>query len=194
MNKYHQRKDVINHEVKDKIAALVPFYNEEGQNCTLIILNDGTKLIRKTSVTAALKKVLKLFGHDLRALQEYYGQYFDSKLIPLALSRLTIFLPLRLRKPLGKYDGTTGYINHYQIDRLGIETGKDTGEAGEEGNGETLFIKLLSDDKIKVYQGQKSTRTKINQGIITALLFYNNYGFDSEGELSWDELSGNIEG
>lgn len=178
MNMYHQRKDVINHEVKDRIAALVPFYNEEGQNSTMIILNDGTTLVRNTKVSAALKKVLKLFGHDLRALQEYYGQFFDTRSIPLALSRLTIFLPLRLRKyPLGKHDGATGYINHYQIDRL-------LTEPGEKKEEEDLYIKLLSGNKIKVYQGPQSTGKKINQGTITALLFCNNYGFHISDDIT----------
>ena len=172
---YQKGNDIINHDNKGKISAIIPIYGEDGRNCSRIIFEDGTELIRNTSVKASIGLLFRLHGLDLKTLQRYYGEFFESIHIPLPITYKTIMIPLRLREPLGKHDGAIGYINYYHIDDLEVIEPKDI--LGKE----EVYITLNCEKKIKVHQIPKTTRTKINQSKLVAILFSKNFRDDCMG-------------
>lgn len=93
-------------------AALIPFYSECGENCTCIIYNDG----KKDYLSSSLKKVIHEMFHSLYldpcALKHWTSEMVGYKNnLPLLVDNTLIFLPIKLRKAVGKQDGCYGYFN-----------------------------------------------------------------------------------
>lgn len=100
------------------IVALIPFYDQYGQNSTCILFKDGSKEYAPYSIKAYLCRMLYTFHLDPKAVKHWTHQVIGTKLnTPIIIDNRLIFLPVKLRKSVGKQDGCFGYVNnHFIID------------------------------------------------------------------------------
>jgi len=112
----------INREVKEyagEVAALVPYYDEEGGNSTRIYTLSGEVVEDRRSPRWILKMIARYFGADLEALREGYGEYLGCYHgVPLPLSEGIVLAPLRMRRIVGENDGASGYVNALLVRRV----------------------------------------------------------------------------
>lgn len=97
------------------LAAILPIY--EGGNVTKIISLDGTDLIDKRTIRTVLKDLASFYGTDLVACRKQYGRFINkTNSVPIPLAANLVLTPVKIReRPLGKNDGTLGYINFQEI-------------------------------------------------------------------------------
>ena len=96
-----------------EIAAIIPFYSNEGVNSTCILLHDGSKIYKPCSVKKYLHYMLYEFHLDPRAVAHWTYEVIGSKLnTPLTISNDIIFLPVKMRPTVSKQDGCFGYVNN----------------------------------------------------------------------------------
>lgn len=99
-----------------EIAAIIPFYSTEGENSTCILLNDGSKIYKPCSVKKYIHYMLYEFHLDPRAVAHWTHEVIGTKLnTPITISNNIIFLPVKIRKSVGKQDGCFGYVNNKSI-------------------------------------------------------------------------------
>lgn len=99
-----------------EIAALIPFYSTEGENSTCILLNDGSKIYKSCSVKKYIHYMLYQLHLDPRAVAHWTYEVIGNKLnTPITINNDIIFLPVKLRRSVGKQDGCFGYINHKSL-------------------------------------------------------------------------------
>ena len=74
-----------------------------------------------------MKNLARLYGVDLVAARRYYGSCINKKQgIPIPFTANLLLIPVKVREyPLGKNDGTLGYMNFQEIKEVGdAEDGK----------------------------------------------------------------------
>ena len=95
-----------------QIAALIPFYSPEGENSTCILLNDGDKFYKSCSIKKYLHHMFYCLHLDPTAVKHWTYEVIGTKLnTPIIIDNDIIFLPVKLRKGVGKQDGCFGYVN-----------------------------------------------------------------------------------
>ena len=98
------------------IAALIPFYDTYGQNSTCILFKDGSKEYASCSIKTYIYRMLYTLHLDPKAIRHWTYQVIGSKLnTPMVIDDHLIFLPVKLRKSVGKQDGCFGYVNNSAI-------------------------------------------------------------------------------
>ena len=96
-----------------EIAAIIPFYSNEGANSTCILLREGSKIHKTCSGKKYLHYMLYEFHLDPRAVAHWTYEVIGSKLnTPLTISNDIIFLPVKMRPTVSKQDGCFGYVNN----------------------------------------------------------------------------------
>lgn len=99
-----------------QIAALIPFYNANGENSTCILLKDGSRIYKQCSIKKYIQHMLYSLHLDPNAVKHWTSKVIGSKLnTPIIVDNDIIFLPVKLRKSIGKHDGCFGYVNHLDI-------------------------------------------------------------------------------
>lgn len=99
-----------------QIAALIPFYSVNGENSTCILYSDGSKAYKSCSIKKFIHHMLYTFHLDPLAVKHWTYNVIGTKLnTPLIIDNELIFLPVKLRKGVGKQDGCFGYINSRQL-------------------------------------------------------------------------------
>lgn len=94
------------------IAALIPFYDTYGQNSTCILFKDGSKEYASCSIKTYIYRMLYTLHLDPKAIRHWTHHVIGSKLnTPVVIDNNLIFLPVKLRKGVGKQDGCFGYVN-----------------------------------------------------------------------------------
>lgn len=94
------------------IAAIIPFYSDNGENSTCILLNDGSKLYKSCSIKRYMHYMLYSLHLDPNAVKHWTYETIGTKLnTPIIIDDSLIFLPVKLRKGVGKQDGCFGYVN-----------------------------------------------------------------------------------
>lgn len=100
----------------NQIAALIPFYDTNGENSTCIIFMDGSRECTPCSVKKFMRSMLYDFHLDPHALRHWTFRMIGTKLnTPIIINDNLIFLPVKLRKGVGKQDGCFGYVRHDHI-------------------------------------------------------------------------------
>lgn len=95
-----------------QISALIPFYSSNGENSTCILLSDGSRFYRQCSTKKYIHHMLYSLHLDPNAVKHWTTQIIGTKLnTPIIIDNHLIFLPVKLRKSIGKQDGCFGYIN-----------------------------------------------------------------------------------
>ncbi|NLA26123.1 MAG: hypothetical protein GX878_01875, partial [Firmicutes bacterium] len=91
---------------RDCLAALVPVYDEEGGNGTLIITEKGDVFQDKRTIKWNLRRLARHFSVDLEAVRRNQGEYFHYRQgLPLPLSPALVLVPVKTRRAVGKNDG-----------------------------------------------------------------------------------------
>lgn len=99
-----------------QISAIIPFYNENGENCTRIIYSNGVTESKNCSVKKFMGSILYDFHLDPHALRDWTFDLIGTKLnTPIVINEHLIFLPARIRKGVGKQDGCYGYLGYSHI-------------------------------------------------------------------------------
>lgn len=97
---------------KDNLAALVPFYDAEGGNATLIYTETGEVFEDHRTVKWNVRRLARLFCVDLEAARRKQADYLLSRQgVPLPLSPALVLVPLKTRRAVGKNDGCHSYLN-----------------------------------------------------------------------------------
>ncbi|MBE6023246.1 MAG: hypothetical protein E7231_08445 [Cellulosilyticum sp.] len=98
------------------ISALIPCYSSNGENSTCILLRDGSRFYKECSIKKSIQQMLYHLHLDPQAVKHWTCEVIGTKLnTPLIIDNDTIFLPVKLRKGIGKQDGCFGYINTKDI-------------------------------------------------------------------------------
>ena len=98
--------------IYSNIAALIPFYDTNGQNSTQILLKDGSKEFASCNIKTYIYRMLYTLHLDPKALKHWTYEITGQKLnTPIVIDEHLIFIPVKLRKGIGKQDGSFGYVN-----------------------------------------------------------------------------------
>ncbi len=114
----------LTQHLKEGIACLKPIYERGIGNATQIITVPGNSYIDTRITKSVLKHLARLYGVDLSAMRKNYGEIVGQKnMVPIPFNKNLLMIPLKMRKPITRNDGTTGYINLTQLEAV-----KDQGE------------------------------------------------------------------
>lgn len=111
--------------ISEKLIAFLPIYLAMKGNCTLLLTGSGGKYEIEKTVRTVLNRIGKFYLIDLKETKKYYGDILNiSNLIPIPFNRNNIFIPIKVRKPLCKNDGSFGYVNIEYIKRTFVAKDK----------------------------------------------------------------------
>lgn len=135
----------------NKIIAVLPVYLDIQGNSTKIIFEDNEDIFIYVRVNRVIKNIAGYYALDLRKVRDEYGSLIESKnMVPIPLTKRDIFIPIKMRKPISKNDGSIGYFNLKYIDDVKIK-------------GEDVYIGTLKCD-IKVMNTKNTVIKHINEG------------------------------
>ncbi|NLZ27441.1 MAG: hypothetical protein GX887_00570 [Firmicutes bacterium] len=104
---------------RERIAAVVPYYDEEGGNATRVYTIDGSTFADRRTTRWVIRRMARAFAVDLEALRQDYGQYLGiSQGVPLPISEDLVMVPLKLRQVIGRNDGAGGYVNICAVQKV----------------------------------------------------------------------------
>lgn len=91
--------------------AIVPFYDDYGHNMTYTLLSDGTKSTYCFPIKNYIYRMFYQLYLDPVAVRNCSSRILHSKgNLPLLLSPAYIFIPVKMRRPIGRQDGAFGYV------------------------------------------------------------------------------------
>lgn len=103
-----------------RCEAIVPYYDECGQNCTYVILKDGSRMEYKMPVRSYIRKLFYAMHLDLAARNRWAAEVLRHEFnTPILVSDELVLVPVKFRKPIGAKDGCFGYVNLGAIDEVG---------------------------------------------------------------------------
>ncbi|HSH35668.1 hypothetical protein [Schnuerera sp.] len=101
----------------EELIAILPVYLAMKGNCTLLLTKEGGRYEIEKTVRTVLNKISKFYLIDLKETKKYYGNILNIKnLTPIPFNGGNVFIPIKVRKPLCKNDGSFGYVNIKYID------------------------------------------------------------------------------
>ncbi|QIB27517.1 hypothetical protein [Caloranaerobacter azorensis] len=151
--------DSIEKLFKDGIMAIMPIYIDMYGNCTKVITLKTQENYLFKSVKTVLKNMAKFYALDLMASREYYGKIIGiSNTVPIPFDSENIFVPLKVRKPIFKNDGSFGYFNL-----------KFIYDIKEEKSG--VYIILEGNIKVRINQTLKTAYKHIRHGEIVKRVY-----------------------
>ncbi|MCF6465073.1 hypothetical protein [Clostridium sp. Cult2] len=125
--------------ISEELIAFLPVYLAMKGNCTLILTGGGGKYEIEKTVRTVLNQISKFYLIDLNATKKYYGDLLNIRnLTPIPFNRDNIFVPIKVRKPLLKNDGSFGYVNISYIKKTFSAKGKTIIQLNEGNNIESL--------------------------------------------------------
>ena len=156
-NPYGQRGDSME-RWKDSLSALVPYYNQDGGNATLIFTGSGDIIEDRRTVKWNLRRLARLFSVDLEAARRNQGEFLHySQGLPLPLSPNLVLVPLKTRQAGGKNDGGHSYLNPSAVVELR--------EAKGEENVRSIIV-LPGEHRIPCHYTLKTVRKRLRDGVI----------------------------
>ena len=109
----------IEEYITQKIMAFIPIYMDMKGNCTLLYTIKGGEIALEKCTRTILNLISKYYLVDLKELKKYYSSLIGIKnSIPIPFNKDNIFIPVKVRKPISKNDGTLGYINLKYIEKI----------------------------------------------------------------------------
>ena len=95
-----------------EFAAIVPFYDDYGQNSTCAILKDGSREYFRCSIKAYINSMLYELHLDPKAVNFWTYKILGTKLnTPVIIDDSLVLIPVKFRRAVGKQDGCFGYVN-----------------------------------------------------------------------------------
>lgn len=92
-------------------SAIIPFYDTHGANVTYTITEDGSIQIHPIPIKHFLNHLFNEFSLDPKHLRRWTSQVLYYKThMPIILLEDLVFIPIKVRSNIGKYDGCFGYV------------------------------------------------------------------------------------
>ncbi|MEW5785474.1 MAG: hypothetical protein AB1767_10445 [Bacillota bacterium] len=112
---------------KDSLAALIPYYDRDGSNATLVYRTGGQVEEDRRTVKWNLKRLARHFSIDLEAVRKNHGERLGTfQGVPLPFSAALVLVPLKTRQAIGRNDGCCGYFNPAAICKYYPDAEKST--------------------------------------------------------------------
>lgn len=103
----------------NNLAALVPHYDVDGGNATVIYTTEGKIEPDPRTVKWNLRRLARLYCVDLEAARQRYGGYLEcGQGVPIPFTPRLVLVPLKVRRAVGKNDGSSGYFNPAVVEVL----------------------------------------------------------------------------
>jgi len=151
--------DNIEKLIMEGIIGLIPLYIDMKGNSTRAITKENSEVYIYKSIRTVLNIIARYFTLDLNASRKYYGGLIGySNIVPIPFNRENIFVPIKVRSPISKNDGSFGYFNIANI--KGVREKSEGIEIILDGN---IFVKSL--------QSMKSIERHIRDGEIVRKIY-----------------------
>ncbi len=151
-------KDVVN-----RIIAIVPVYTAEGDS-TLLILNDGQKILQTRTIDSCLKQIWRIYSFDWRSYRQEYRTLLNQRnLLPWPADFYRMFAPLKLRQPMISGDAAYGYV--------AIEAIAEVGQA-EPKQPAPVYIRLHCGYRLAVYLEPREVHRHLQAAAYAAQQFW----------------------
>ena len=103
--------------------AIVPYYDEFGQNCTCVILRDGSKVEFKMPIRTYVRQLFYALHINLAARTQWITSILNKESgNPLLVNDEMVWIPVKFRKGVGSKDGCSGYVLKSAIKEVGDYT------------------------------------------------------------------------
>ena len=143
----------------EELIAFLPAYLTLKGNCTILYTNSGGIYEFEKTTKTVLCQLSKYYLMDLQATKKYYGDILGLKnLVPIPFNKEYVFIPVKIRKPICKNDGSMGYVSIGHIKKI------------TESNGKTL-IHLTNHEKIESLSSIETVNRHIKNGCIVKKLY-----------------------
>lgn len=110
INKIHYKKS---------IDAIVPIYNREGNNVCSIIYPNGTSIVESIHVDKFIRIWLQILRIDICSYRMWAQEILHRRNgNPIVIHEHMVFIPVKMRKPIGSKDGSYGYVQLESIDDI----------------------------------------------------------------------------
>jgi len=149
--------------LKNDLAAFFPVY--ETGNVTRVFTGNGMQILVRRTCRTFLKNLARFYGVDLVAAREHYGRFINKKLgVPIPMTANLLLIPVKVRKnPLGKNDGTLGYMNFREIKQIA------------DGKNGKCRITFQCDESLLVMVSQATMREYMKNARLVESLFLNQH-------------------
>ena len=107
---------------EEKIQAIIPKYTPFG-DITYIFTRKNSVLKIHTSLRTTIKNIYDYYTIDFRSQGRKFRKQGIYQNPPLVFDN-SVFVKIKVRKPITKSDGAYGYINLDSFDKVVIENGK----------------------------------------------------------------------
>ena len=100
-------------------CGVIPFYDGQGGNGSKKYSLEGEEVLDSRRVTTVMDGLYDLGLVDMDKVFHLLERYFERrKFLPYVYGRDQIFIPVKMRIPIGKNDGAYGYIRIGEIESL----------------------------------------------------------------------------
>lgn len=107
--------------IEQGILAIIPTYIVGNGNCTVIQTKNGQVVLDKV-IRTVIRNLCNYYHIDLQASNRYYKSLIPTKLsVPLPFSRNDIFFQVKVRRSIGKDDGSMGYFHLDGVSKIKSE-------------------------------------------------------------------------
>lgn len=107
------------------VQALLPQYDEYGNNGTLIWLTDGQQVYDPRRVDTVLKALAGVFAVDVSRLRRNVREALGrSRNVPLVLHERLWLMPVVCRTVQSRHDGAIGYLVYQQVEAVESREGR----------------------------------------------------------------------
>jgi len=146
--------------ISNGIMAIIPLYIDMKGNSTRIKTRNSKEFNIYKSIRSVLILLSKYFMIDLNASRRYYGRVIGCKnVVPIPFDKDNIFVPLKVRKPLSKNDGSFGYFNLDSIKRVDKKENH-------------VHIILENDSAVNIIQSYDSVHKHIKDAKLVKHVYY----------------------
>lgn len=105
--------------ISNGIMAIIPLYIDMKGNSTKVKVCSSNDLYIYKSIRSVLTLLARYFMINLNASRRHYGRVIGCKnIVPIPFDKNNIFVPLKVRKPISKNDGSFGYFNLNRLKRI----------------------------------------------------------------------------
>lgn len=140
---------------KNNLAALIPCYDADGGNATVIYTTEGLIEQDPRTVKWNLRRLARLYCIDLEAARRRYGGYLEcGQGVPIPFTPALVLVPLKVRRVVGKNDGSSGYFNPAAVEVV-------SESAADESR--SLLI-LPGDHRIPCYYTARTAKKRLKAG------------------------------
>ena len=107
----------MNTVIKKGIQGILPTYGPKGENGIYIYVSTGEEIYMDKSLRAFLAFLFHQRRIDLYALRQWTSSLIHRRNgLPLVFSRDLVLVPVKVRKPIGRTDGSEGYLSLLHIE------------------------------------------------------------------------------